>query len=325
MKKAKRLSSSQQVQFASTLAQLLEAGFSLQTAISYLLIAMPQAAAVLNALQRALTGGVRFSQALTGQGFASPIVFQVTLAEGHGALSRALATSASLMQMQQMQRRHLAQQLVYPAVLLGLLAILQVALLAVALPLLELPVGPAAWWSIGLSGTMALAGGFGALGWRFVPAAARATLAMRVPVVRRMMTLFYQYQFMTGSQAYLLTGQQLTDYLAHLGAMPAGPLAKVGRQATVSLSGGATVAEVLHHPLIPQSLPALLALGLPREQVVNGIELLAAQQFARLQSGLAKAVAVVQPLLFLVIGSQIVLVYLTVLLPLYQQIGGMGT
>ncbi|EPC75748.1 type II secretory pathway/competence component, partial [Lacticaseibacillus paracasei subsp. paracasei Lpp41] len=51
-------------------------------------------------------------------------------------------------------------------------------------------------------------------------------------------------------------------------------------------------------------------------------ELFGEQLFLQLQQRLERLVNLVQPLLFLLIGGEILLIYLQILLPLYQSFGG---
>ena len=56
--------------------------------------------------------------------------------------------------------------------------------------------------------------------------------------------------------------------------------------------------------------------------VATGLKLFGEQLFLQLQQRLERLVNLVQPLLFLLIGGEILLVYLQILLPLYQSFGG---
>jgi competence protein ComGB len=63
-------------------------------------------------------------------------------------------------------------------------------------------------------------------------------------------------------------------------------------------------------------------MGQSRHLVAEGLKLFGEQLFFNLQRQLEKLVNLIQPLLFLLIGGEILLVYLQILLPLYQSLGG---
>ena len=78
----------------------------------------------------------------------------------------------------------------------------------------------------------------------------------------------------------------------------------------------------LQEPLIPAEVARLLTMGQSHHLVATGLKLFGEQLFSRLQQQLERLVSLVQPFLFLIIGGEILLVYLQILLPLYQSIGG---
>ena len=63
-------------------------------------------------------------------------------------------------------------------------------------------------------------------------------------------------------------------------------------------------------------------MGQTHHLVATGLKLFGEQLFLQLQQRLERLVNLVQPLLFLLIGGEILLVYLQILLPLYQSFGG---
>ena len=99
-------------------------------------------------------------------------------------------------------------------------------------------------------------------------------------------------------------------------------MGKLGIRIQAKVQQGYELSVALQEPLIPAEVARLLTMGQSHHLVATGLKLFGEQLFSRLQQQLERLVSLVQPFLFLIIGGEILLVYLQILLPLYQSIGG---
>ncbi|KTE98992.1 Late competence protein ComGB [Lacticaseibacillus paracasei] len=96
----------------------------------------------------------------------------------------------------------------------------------------------------------------------------------------------------------------------------------LGARIQQKIQQGAELADALHEAFVPPEVARLLTMGQTHHLVATGLKLFGEQLFLQLQQRLERLVNLVQPLLFLLIGGEILLVYLQILLPLYQSFGG---
>ncbi|KRK74197.1 type II secretion system F family protein [Lacticaseibacillus nasuensis] len=310
-----------QVAALTTLAALLDAGFSLRASVAYLGVSQPQFQARWRQLETQLTAGGDFATGLADLGFHDAIVTQTTLATAHGQLALALRQAGELIDLQTRRVGRLRQLLVYPLLLLGLLAGLQVLVIGWVLPTFtaqqrQVPL------TLVVTGGVVLGGAV--VGWwlHHLNALRRFAILSRVPGIGPLVVLDQQFQFVSGAAQFLAGGQTLTQYCEHLAQLPPGVLAQAGRRIVARVAAGAALPDALAERVVFPPVVALLRLGQPEALVQQGVALFAQQLLATLEARANRLLALVQPLLFGVIGIQIVLVYRELLVPLYSQFGG---
>nr|WP_257793759.1 type II secretion system F family protein [Lacticaseibacillus kribbianus] len=302
---------------------LLQVGFPLATGVAYLGVSQPRYQTHWAVLALQLEAGASVADALAGAGFDAVLVTQAALAGTHGRLSAALTAGLDFLQLQQTGWRRLRQLLVYPAVLLGFLAVIQAVLWVQVLP------------ALGADGTQTLrqqalaVAGVGLLvlpavwGWHRLSPLHRGRLMLRLPGVRGLALGYYRYQFVSGAAQFLAGGLPLTAYLTQLAALEPNVLSVAAQGMLSRVAAGESLDAALDHPLVYPPARKLLALGQTPALVTAGMALLAKELMAALTARSERLLALVQPLMFLLIGIQIVLMYQTLLGPLYGG-GGFG-
>lgn len=320
--KKHRLSLPVQLAVCEQLSQLLATGFSLRESLQVIGLIFTPHAQLWAALDQWLSDGSALAAGLEKAHFQSQIVSQLKLAERHGQLAAALMDAARLVRVQTESRRRLRQLMMYPLVLIALLAVIQIILIIGVLPMLG--GGQSQFVQRELIGLVVAAGTI-VLFWGVIKrwdAVHRARFYQRLPLVNRLAVNYYQYQFVSGLAQYLAAGLPLAAYFDTLAALANDPLAPVGRAVQARLASGVQIPEAMKHPLIFAPARELLLLGQPAELVQAGMALFATQLLAQFEARVERWLAVVQPLMFLVIGLQIVLMYREMLLPLYDNLGG---
>ncbi|WP_242755845.1 type II secretion system F family protein [Lacticaseibacillus paracasei] len=310
-----------QERFCRQSAALIAAGFSLPDVFAYLRVSIPKYRRIWERIETDLASGIGLPEAVGHQALA-PILFQqLQLAQVHGDLAKALAVAGDYLGLRVRNRQRIGQLLIYPLVLLGMLVTLQVVVVFGVLPALALPQSHLVHTQL-----MTMGGGLAAglliwLGWHRLTLAQRLQLLQRLPGVRGVMQVYYQFQFTAGAAHFLLAGAEIADFCRHLITV-GGPLGDLGARIQQKIQQGAELADALHEAFVPPEVARLLTMGQTHHLVATGLKLFGEQLFVQLQQRLERLVNLVQPLLFLLIGGEILLVYLQILLPLYQSFGG---
>lgn len=316
----KKVSLADQLRFCRLVAELLNAGFSLNQALVYLEAAMPKNKQYWQTIQNQLAAGVELTDSLQGAYFHPLILQQVTLAQQHGQLADSLSHAAEYLQLQVGNRRKLKQLLVYPSVLMVLLVSLQLVLWLGVLPSLQMQTTMTNWWPLVVVISVLILSLSGWFGLRRLPAVTCYRLSQVVPVVRGLVNNYYQYQFAVGASHFLAAGLELSAYCELLAGLSDTVLAHTGQSVVSELTAGAPLEKALHQRLIYPPIVELIGLGQEQTLVAHGVELFAQALFTRLRQRFEQVMALVQPVLFLVIGAQIVMVYMGMLGPLYNSV-----
>ena len=310
-----------QERFCRQSAALITAGFSLPDVFAYLRVSSPKYRIVWERIEAELANGIAFSEAVAHQELA-PILFQqLQLAQIHGDLAKALTVAGDYLGLRVRNRQKMTQLLVYPCLLLAMLMVLQVVVVFGVLPALSLPRSELVLVQLGglavLIGLCVLI----YLVWRRLTPLKRLLVLQKVPGMRQVLRMYYQFQFTSGAAQFLLAGADISDFCRHLATLE-GPLGNLGSRIQAKVQRGQELTEALQEPFVPDEVARLLTLGQSRHLVAEGLKLSGEQLFFNLQRQLEKLVNLIQPLLFLLIGGEILLVYLQILLPLYQSLGG---
>ncbi|RNE10087.1 hypothetical protein FAM22278_00471 [Lacticaseibacillus paracasei] len=168
--------------------------------------------------------------------------------------------------------------LIYPLVLLGMLVTLQVVVVFGVLPALALPQSHLVHTQL-----MTMGGGLAAglliwLGWHRLTLAQRLQLLQRLPGVRGVMQVYYQFQFTAGAAHFLLAGAEIADFCRHLITV-GGPLGDLGARIQQKIQQGAELADALHEAFVPPEVARLLTMGQTHHLVATGLKLFGEPQF----------------------------------------------
>lgn len=312
-----------QLAVCEQLSQVLTAGVNLRQSLQVVTLTFSGQAALWAAVDERLTAGISFAESLAASHFHPQIVAQLSLAEHHGQLAEALHDAAELVRVQTESRHKLRQLMVYPLILVALLALIQTVLLATVLPMLGGTRSTFVRTEL-ISGGLVILGLVSSWVWvRRLDAPRRAKLLQRVPIVRALAINYYQYQFVSGLAQYLAAGLPLISYFEALGDNRTHPLRPLGQLVQTRLAAGKPIHAALQHSLIYAPARELLLLGQPQELVQAGMALFAKQLLKQFEERVERWLALVQPVMFILIGLQIVMMYRELLLPLYDNLGGL--
>ncbi|WP_461226443.1 type II secretion system F family protein [Lacticaseibacillus suihuaensis] len=305
------------------LISLLQVGFTLAEGLAYLAASQPKYRTHWRRMVTQLEAGAGVATALDAAGFGQVVVTQAALAGAHGQLTAGLAAALDFLQLQQAGWRHLRQLLVYPVVLLLFLAGIQGVLWVQLLPALGTGNVTGLRVQAVVVGVLGAVAGLLTIGWHRLSPRHRGRLLLRLPGVAAMARDYYRYQFVSGAAQFLAGGLPLTAYLDQLATLAPGVWRHTAQVMQARVAAGTALDAVLDHPLVYPPARKLLGMGQTPALVSSGMALLARDLLAALTARSERWLALVQPVMFLLIGIQIVLMYQTLLGPLYGG-GGFG-
>lgn len=317
----KKLPLSAQADCCSAISTLMQSGFRIDDALQFLTVRFPKLSTRIQGLQDELAAGEHVEAAFAHGGFSPVVCTQVGLADAHGDLDGALAEVAQYLKLLQQSRAKVWQLLMYPLVLLTLLTAMQLGIVYWVLPQLSADpsaaMGPQMFVCVLIVVFVLLA----FLGVRGLTPTKRYRILRGIPVVGRMLTEYYQYEFLIGVASFLGVGRDVGEYCAYLAGQTPGPLTELGRAVTNELLQGMPLKEALDKPLVPTQLVHLLGMGQEPHLFARSTAALAKGLFHDLEIRMNHLLAFVQPVMFLILGIQIVVMYANLLLPLYSVVG----
>lgn len=322
----------QQIYFLDRMGELLEEGFPLRDALQFLSIMMPKEREDIESIETLLGKGGSFPDALSRYGFADHVVTQIHFSLLHSRLPQTLRFCAQFLELKQKQLAKLQKSLLYPLFLLVFTTGTLLVIRSFLLPQLESSAGedpsmlikvflkllkyfPQLIWSMLLLPTgTALFGG-----WILhkKPALEKALLLIRLPIIGRWLISYYTFFFSREFAYFFYTGHSLLEILQTFQRDPATPLMK---QLAKVLENGMLAGESFPHlvqtyPLFRPEMTWLIYQGELTGLLGTKLELYSKECHANLMADIEKKINLLQPLLFLLIGIIIVLVYGALMLP----------
>ncbi|WP_404820137.1 type II secretion system F family protein [Levilactobacillus enshiensis] len=282
-------------------------------------------------LERHLAAGADFV-GLMAPYLQANVYFQLKLMTKYGELMPALDQAATFLQLMATQRRRLHQLLVYPVGLLASMALVFVTLRIVILPQLQQELGHgsgvANGWRIYLiSGGGLLMGAIVILGWRWwhhQSSLLRAKWVLHWPVVGHLFRAYYAYYLTLNLSQMVHSGLSVKQMLRVLDQLPEQALLhQLATMLTQRLAAGdSPIGWLQAQPYIPPQVIVLLQKGSTTPQLGRELTAYSRMQYRELVQRSEQGLAIVQPLLLGIVALLIVGAYLSLLLPMYQNLQG---
>lgn len=333
--RARPLTRKQTVLILDELADLLEAGLGLMTAVGIVGEASPSAAikAVCLGLIRRLKHGATLSEAMERERFSTLIASSVRAGEETGDFAQILRNVAEAMRREMQTRADVLKAMAYPILILVLLAGVMALFLSYVLPRIEPLLGhrrpPATQLLMGIatlvtSGCAVLLGGMAAI----VVAVRRAFHSeqrFRIPLVGPFLRtlalerLFGYMTLLTKSGVHLMRALEVT---AEAIADPV--VAARCRSIVLRLQHGMPMAEAARlEPLISPIAVQLIAVGEEAGLLDRQFEKLHRLMKRTIERQLRMLVAMVGPTMLLVCAGFILLLFFGLFLPMYENISSL--
>ncbi|GAB6092365.1 secretion protein F [Furfurilactobacillus curtus] len=330
-KKISRLHTAQAAQFFSLMADVLAVGFSLREGLNFARIMLPRLGKQLTWLQKRLSSGEAFAAAI------KPLVdvdvyYQIKIAEENGALTEVMTNLGNYLALRSQQQQKIRLALRYPLFILLGLGILLIGVKEALLPelqalnpqlVLRSPwMMPMLWLLIALIIGLILVSV-----WVLrQPRLRRLEIGAHVPVIGPVLQLYWHYYLSMNLGLLMGSGLQTRDVLQLLlSYQQQSVLQQLAAKLDKHLRTGAELNRFVdQHHFLPNSFKIFFSKGLTSAQLAKDLQADAMLTYQRLFRKIESMIGLIQPILFAVIGLAIVGLYLSLLLPMYQTIGGLS-
>lgn len=331
IKNLARFNKRDQVLFFQELGELLSSGYSIAQSIDILASAHQKWQSILSQVQEGLSTGQTFYQAL--EAFISPnILLQLRLSDQHGDISNTLVRIGQTLAKFQQQQSKLSQVIHHPIILLGILGLLLIGLKCFLYPMInqwretnqEAINYPYAF--IFCTGLLTLT--FLTLWlwyWHHLSSIQQLNILAKVPFVGTIVRSIVTYQVSQQLSMLMFSGLTLPEIIDEVAQQN-------NKSYAVALAhdiqkhlklGGNIERYILSQSFVNDSLAGYFIRGHKPKILARYLDYYAKTQFKLLMQQTDRFIGTLQPLFFGIIGVAIVGLYMSMLLPMYQTIGGL--
>ncbi|AZB43604.1 type II secretion system F family protein [Bacillus sp. FJAT-42376] len=335
-----RWKSREQALFITRLNGLIQKGYSLDEAIRFLSLQIDKKKrADLQHCLEELKRGIPFFQIMHQLKFQRDVVTYLFFAEQHGDLAFSLNESAELLQRKQDQYKKIEKMLRYPVLLIlimfGVLYIVQHVIAPQFLSVYDSMNMKPSFLNTVLFGSFQFISAFASvlpviavlcsafyfLSFRKMKPSKQMGLLMRIPLLREGLKLFNSYYISLQLSNLLKGGLSYYESLLIFKEQSLHPFfSEEANRMIARLKNGEHfegLFDVVHYD--PQ-LREIAAYGQKNGRLHRELYTYSQYTLTRLESALSAAAAVIQPVIFSVVGLIVLLVYLSMILPMYQMI-----
>ncbi|WP_243386342.1 competence type IV pilus assembly protein ComGB [Bacillus kexueae] len=330
-----------QSQFLKKLSDLLSQGYSLNEAISFTMLHLP------NALKRdasycveLLARGESFRIALEDLGFHRNVLSFLFFAENYGDIKTALMESSRLLTIQVEQTEKVKQVLRYPLFLLLFMGFNLYAVELVIAPQFE-----AMYQSMSTQAsftTFLLLSVFDLVFFGFLVFVlvciivtfyyffffrklsphSQLNVIIRVPFIRKLFSLYNSYYFSFQMSFLLKGGLSIYESLTLFQQQPMLPLYKHEANHMIEqLADGKKFSDILRESqLFENEIADVTYHGQAISKLDRELYTYSQLVLSRLEQSILKWTRYIQPIAFMIIGILVLIVYLSIMLPMYQMI-----
>ncbi|PRO66687.1 type II secretion system F family protein [Alkalicoccus urumqiensis] len=322
--------------FLLNTASILREGYSIKEAVMLLdTFLSGRTVDWLHELEEDMAGGSTFSEPLAKAGFPAETVHLIKMMESHGSLIEGLEQAGELLQSRSRTQKQLRQVMYYPMFLCISVLVLAAALLQGILPQFrgffdavdyELPWMTkvllfAADWLLGPAFfAAAAAGGALFLIMRRKTAMERVGAALKVPGLKGYMQRILTYYFCAQLAPMMKQGRSLQESLRIIEEEAVLPFFQLeAAQYLAYLSDGEPFEDILRSRecYVPQ-LADVWSIGGLKGSQAQELQTFAGYMFRQLSEKTNRFVALIQPIVFCVIGGVVILLFMSMMMPVFS-------
>ncbi|RIW31072.1 type II secretion system F family protein [Bacillus salacetis] len=331
--------------FLKRLGELLANGYSLTEAIEFVFIGhYPRKDFLKTKMLALLQDGSSLSDTLKSAGLPLHVCSQIYFAERHGSMAETLISAGDYLAARQKDRQALMKVMTYPIILVLILTGVMVLLKNVLLPQFQVLYSSLGYTpGNGIGNFLLFIDNLPILivaSLVFIVLAActffyryqshtpirKAQFLLRFPLLSHYLRIFYT-QFFSREMSYLLnSGMSINQALKEISSQTYRPLFKeMAERMMQDLTIGKSFPEsVGYFDLFTDGLLEVIKHGERRGELPR--ELFTYSQFCMetLEFGGKKLLAVIQPAVFFFIGAFILIIYFSIMMPLFQVMQSIG-
>ncbi|WP_279614474.1 competence type IV pilus assembly protein ComGB [Streptococcus castoreus] len=325
----KKLSRKDQQKMIQLLFNLLSNGFNLSEIIAFLMKSQLLRQSYILSMQEALLKGQGLADMLAGFGFSDAILTQISLADNHGDIKTTLAKlQIYLKQMSHIQRKTI-EVITYPIILLLFLFVIMLGLRHYLVPQLDVQnsltyfLNNFPLFFFGGSLLIPLLWGIYYLKWHSQSRLKFFSHLSAYPFLgkflRQYLTAYYAREWGT----LMGQGLELNTILAIMATEKSLLMQELAEDIKKSLlAGEAFHTKIATYPFFKKELSLMIEYGEIKSKLGSELEIYAQESWTSFFSQLNQVTQFIQPAIFLVVALIIVVIYAAILLPIYQNMGG---
>ena len=308
---------------------LFESGFNLTEIVSFLRRSQLLSDIYVERMQESLLNGASLSIMMTDLGFSDSIVTQIALADTHGNSQKSLLKIESYLSSMSVVRKKLIEVATYPLILLLFLILIMLGLKNYLLPQLEnqsvatqiITHFPTIFLISFLLIVVLLIGVlFYARNLSQINLYSRIS---RIPFVGSCVKLYLTAYYAREWGNLIGQGIELMEIVEIMQKQKSLLFQEIGKDMKEALLlGQAFHQKVLGYPFFLRELSLMIEYGEVKSKLGRELDIYAEETWQTFFGKLTQATQLIQPLVFIFVALVIILIYVAMLLPMYQNMGG---
>ena len=282
-----------------------------------------------DSMQESLLSGASLADMMAKLGFSDTIVTQIALADVHGNCQQSLLKIDGYLASMSVVRKKLIEVATYPLILLSFLILIMLGLKNYLLPQLENQnfatqiISHFPMIFLGSFALLALEILLGVLyAKRLSPIYLYSQLS-RLPIFGRHVRLYLTAYYAREWGNLIGQGIELMEIVELMQRQKSRLFQEIGKDMQEALlSGQSFHQKVLDYPFFLSELSLMIEYGEVKSKLGRELDIYAEETWQNFFSQLTQATQLIQPLVFVFVALIIVLIYVAMLLPMYQNMGG---
>jgi competence protein ComGB len=311
----------------STMVDLLKMGVSIRKSVEFIRIMRPAIDTPMGQVIDQLQRGKSFSTAFRPY-VSTNVYYQLEIADQHGGLEQTLGSISQIFTSQSQQRKKLKSLVQYPVFLMAFLGLMMIGMRLYIMPEL-------ADWNTGTKSVQSqmikyglVIGSFGIgiglihlwMKFKQKSMANQVALLCRIPVFGKLYQTYCHYYLSANLSFFIASGMSIGSICKYLTRLDSQSLLyQIGKRVETNIANGQEISRVIKNSAyLPAELNLLIQKGSKKETLSKEVHALAMIKYKTLIQKIERMILIVQPILFGVIGIIIVLMYMHLLMPMYN-------
>ncbi|OLN83118.1 competence protein CglB [Streptococcus sp. 'caviae'] len=304
---------------------LFTSGFNLTEIVDFLERSRLLAKVYTDGMRQGLLNGLNLAEIMSSLGFSDNVVTQLALSEIHGNTQKSLLKIEAYLSNLVVVKKKLIEVATYPVILILFLILIMLGLKNYLLPQLENGNFATALISHFPSIFLLVCGFFIFLTGILYFASRRMsrirlmTVCSRIPFAGSYFRLYLTAYYAREWGNLIGQGVEMAQIVRLMQQQKSKLFREIGRDMEMALiSGQEFHQKVLDYPFFLRELSLMIEYGEIKSKLGSELEIYAEESWEHFFSRLNKAMQLIQPLVFVLVAVIIVMIYVAMLLPIYQ-------